>query len=226
MLVLLIMNIIQSHAGQLPRWERAASVVQVARLALTREEPVPDAQVTALAPATHGWLAACRSPLQGWVTDRSAWAATVAVSCATPHWTIYVPFTFTLWRPVVLAADFLRAGAVIKHTDLTVRRELISAETGPVCFSERSVVGQVLNASVNAGARIDPQNLVAPEIIHQGQRVILEARFGNVRVRAEGISLNDGRVGSALLVRNTGSSKVVTGVVQLDGKVLLTPGKS
>lgn len=226
MLVMFNMYIIQAHAGNLTEWERATSVVQAARLVLVRENPTPDAQVTALAPTTHGWLTACQSPLQARMTDRSAWAATVAVSCATPRWTIYVPFTFTLWRPVVLAADFLRAGAVIKNTDLTVRRELISAETGPVCFSERSVVGKVLNASVNAGAKIDPQNLVAPEIIHQGQRVTLEARFGNVRVRAEGIALNDGRVGSALLVRNTESSKVVTGVVQLDGSVLLTPGRS
>jgi len=226
MLVLFNMHIIQSHAGHLTEWERATSVVRAARLVLTRENPTPAAQATALAPTTHGWLTACRSPLQAQMTDRNAWAATVAVSCATPRWTIYVPFTFTLWRPVVLAADFLHAGAVIKHQDLTVRRELISAETGPVCFSEGSVVGKVLNANVNAGAKIDPENLVAPEIIHQGQQVTLEARFGNVRIRAEGIALNDGRVGSALLVRNTESSKVVTGVVQLDGKVLLTPGKS
>ncbi|SMH67490.1 Putative flagellar basal-body P-ring formation protein FlgA [Acidithiobacillus ferrivorans] len=220
------MYIIQAHAGNLTEWERATSVVQAARLVLVRENPTPDAQVTALAPTTHGWLTACQSPLQARMTDRSAWAATVAVSCATPRWTIYVPFTFTLWRPVVLAADFLRAGAVIKHQDLTVRRELISAETGPVCFSEGSVVGKVLNANVNTGAKIDPQNLVAPEIIHQGQQVTLEARFGNVRIRAEGIALNDGRLGSTLLVRNTESGKVVTGIVQLDGKVLLTPGKS
>ncbi len=226
MVVLLSIHVIQAHAEPFPKWEHATSVVHAARLALTREDLAPDTQINALAPATHGWLSACQSPLQGSVTNRSAWAATVEVSCAAPHWTIYVPFTFSLWRPVVLSVNFLRAGAVIKKVDLTVRRELISAETGPVCFSERSVIGKVLNANVNAGTAIDPQNLVEPEIVRQGQRVILEAQFGNVRVRAEGIALNDGRIGSALLVRNTESGKVVTGVVQQNGNVLLTPGKS
>lgn len=99
-------------------------------------------------------------------------------------------------------------------------------QTGLVCTQKRQVVGHDARTGVPAGALISPQDIEAPMLVRQGQRVLLEARFGNVSSRAMGTAMDNGREGQSLLVRNDSSHKVLSGVVTANGDVLLTPGSA
>lgn len=125
---------------------------------------------------------------------------------------------------MIIARHFLAPGDVIERKDIRRKFVQINAQTGSVCTHLSEVIGHTLRAGVPEGYPLRPQNLAAPLLIRQGERVILEAHYGNIMVRAAGTALNDGRVGDSLLVRNNASQKVLTGVIEANGSVSLTPG--
>ncbi|MCR2831271.1 flagellar basal body P-ring formation chaperone FlgA [Acidithiobacillus ferrooxidans] len=209
-----------------PAWEPSAAVLTAARAAL----PVaPGGSYRGIPPSTNGWIRACGRPLSAKVTAITRWSATVRVSCAgtapnSASWSLYVPFQRGYTRQVILARHFLFAGAVIGRKDVRMKAMRINAQTGSVCTHMSEVVGHTLNAGVPGGYPLRPENLLSPLLVRQGERVILEARYGNILIRAMGTALEDGRAGAALLVRNNASRKVLTGVVEPDGDVLLSSG--
>ncbi len=135
-----------------------------------------------------------------------------------------MPFQRAYEERAVLSRHFLPAGAVIRRKDVSVERLQMNAQTGPVCTGRSMVVGKRVETGIPADSLIRPDELSSPLLVRQGERVMLEARYGNILVRVMGTALEDGSAGSALLVRNNASHKVLTGVLSADGVVMMTAG--
>ena len=220
------MILFAGYAESTPAWESSARVLTAARSALPASR---ESRYEALPPDTQGWVPACRLPLLAKVTALTQWSATVRVTCPGASsrpatWSLYVPFQIGYSKKVVVARHFLAPGAVIEDADVRMKVIHVNAQTGPICTRLSEVTGHTLRAGVPEGYPLRPQNLASPLLIRQGERVILEAHYGDVLAKAVGTALNDGRVGDSLLVRNNTSRKVLTGVVEPDGSVSLTPG--
>lgn len=209
-----------------PEWESAAAVLSAARavLPITQEE-----QFHGTPPSTQGWVKACQNTLSARVTAITRWSATVQISCISktasePSWSLYVPFQRSYMQQVILARHFLRAGAVIRRRDVRIKTMPIDAQTGPVCTRLSEVLGHTLTAGTPGGMPLRPNEIVAPLLVRQGERVVLEAHDKNIWVKTMGTALEDGRIGSQLLVRNNMSHKDLMGVVEANGSVLLSTG--
>ena len=209
-----------------PSWESSATVLTAARSVLPA---TLGGRYDASTPDTQGWIRACHRPLSAKVTALTRWSATVQVRCPSGgsgslSWSLYVPFQRSYLTKIMVARHFLAPGAVIGETDVRRKVVQVNAQTGPICTHLSEVTGHTLRAGVPEGYPLRPQNLASPLLIRQGERVILEAHYGDVLAKAVGTALNDGRVGNSLLVRNNTSHKVLTGVVEPNGSVSLTPG--
>ena len=149
-------------------------------------------------------------------------AQTVEVRCTAPQvWSVYLPVRVDQQQGVVVAARALLAGHVLSRADLTtVERD--SAHLPPGAVSDaQALVGQVLRYSVAAGQPLVQSMLTGPQLVHYGQPVSLVAQGMGVRLVALGQALAVGRVGQSVLVRNLQSGRVVSGVVDAQGQVVV-----
>lgn len=149
-------------------------------------------------------------------------AQTVEVRCTGPNpWVLYVPVRVDLPQTVLVARRALEAGHTLTADDLSVvERSRSSLPPGAEADIDQ-VVGQVLRFSVAAGQPIVQGMLTGPLRVRSGQSVDLVAIGPGVRLVALGQAMADGRVGQPVLVRNVQSGRVVTGVVNARGEVVV-----
>ena len=149
-------------------------------------------------------------------------AQTVEVRCAAPKaWSLYLPVRVEQQQGVVVAARALQAGQVLSAEDLSsVRRD--SAHLPPGTLQQtQGAVGQVLRYGVAAGQPIQRSMLTGPQLVHYGQPVSLVVQGMGIRLVALGQAMADGRVGQSVLVRNVQSGRMVSGIVDAQGQVVI-----
>ncbi|OZB69980.1 MULTISPECIES: flagellar basal body P-ring formation chaperone FlgA [unclassified Thiomonas] len=149
-------------------------------------------------------------------------AQTVEVRCTAPSvWSLYLPVRVDRPQGVVVVARALQAGHVLTAADLTmVERDATRLPPGAVTDAQ-ALVGQVLRYSVAAGQPLAQSMLTGPQLVHYGQSVSLIAQGMGVRLVALGQAMADGRVGQSVLVRNVQSGRVVSGIVDTQGQVVV-----
>ncbi len=150
---------------------------------------------------------------------------TVQVRCAAPQrWSLYVPVQVDTPRGAVLALHALSAGHVLRASDLTVVQRNVSSLPAGTLGDVREGVGQVLRYSVAAGQAVTRTMLRGPRLVHDGQTVSLVAVGPGFRLAALGVALQDGSQGQVVMARNVQSGRVVRGVIDAQGEVLVEAG--
>ncbi|OZB48313.1 MAG: flagella basal body P-ring formation protein FlgA, partial [Thiomonas sp. 14-66-4] len=71
------------------------------------------------------------------------------------------------------------------------------------------------------GQSITQSMLAGPQLVHDGQSVSLVAQGQGVRLVALGKAMENGRQGQTILARNVQSGRVVSGVVDASGQILV-----
>ncbi len=152
-------------------------------------------------------------------------AQTVHVRCDGPQpWSLYLPVEVDTPRGAVLAVHALGAGHVLRADDLAVvQRDLASLPAGTLA-AVRDGVGQVLRYSVAAGQAITRSMLRGPRLVRDGQSVSLVAIAPGLRLAALGVALQDGSQGQDIMARNAQSGRVVRGVIDANGDVVVEAG--
>lgn len=145
---------------------------------------------------------------------------TVGARCLRPRpWTMYVPATVALFRPVVVLSRALPRRTPLTSTDLRVEeRDVASLLTGYISKPER-VIGRTLVRSLPEGFVLHDTLLRTPRLVRRGQRVTLVAESKGIQVRSNGLALADGGKGDRVTVKNLRSRRVVEGVVLTRGTV-------
>ncbi|ROR34905.1 flagella basal body P-ring formation protein FlgA [Inmirania thermothiophila] len=152
--------------------------------------------------------------------SRAVGRRVVGVRCPGPRpWSLYVSVTVRGLVPVVVAARPVPRGRTLSAQDLRVeRRDLAALPAGYLDALERAV-GQETLRPLRPGEVVSPAALRPPRLVRRGERVVLEAGAGPVRVRSSGRALGDAPLGARVRVRNEGSGRVVEGVVVGPGRV-------
>jgi flagella basal body P-ring formation protein FlgA len=145
---------------------------------------------------------------------------TIGVKCPTDQpWTIYVPVTVKLFKPVVVATKALSARHILTKSDVTVKQVDVGALRQGYLSDIALVVGQQLKRPLAVGMVIN-QNTVKPEkIVRRGEMITLIAVAGSMQVKMNGTALSDASLGQRVRVKNSSSKRVVIGVVDAPGVV-------
>ena len=166
-------------------------------------------------------LPACSEPLDGFLPSNSAARTnmTVGVRCnGTSPWTVYVPVSVSIVRPVVVLSRPLARDAILGVSDLDIDLREISPSAA--YFDDpNAVLGKVLVRPGIAGQVLTPNQLGSGVAVKRGQQVTLVANSGGILVRMRGTAMADAGIGDRLKVKNSASTRIVEGTVLADGSV-------
>jgi flagella basal body P-ring formation protein FlgA len=171
-------------------------------------------------------LADCARPLDASLPANRPLGArvSVAVHCPVPGgWTVRVPVKVQLFAPVLVTSRPLTRGDGLGPADVhTEERDVATLAYGYIADLEQAG-GRALARPINAGTVLTPGMLAGRQAVRIGDAVSMEASVEGVVIRADGVALGAGDMGSRLKVRNASSGKVLDAVVRGPGVVAVLP---
>ncbi|WP_295872342.1 flagellar basal body P-ring formation chaperone FlgA [uncultured Zhongshania sp.] len=178
--------------------------------------------VQALDPRTK--LAQCPAKLEAFLSAgaKIKRRTTVGVRCnGNKPWKIYLPVTVEAFANVMVARHPIAPNTTISERDISWSQRDISALGYGYLQSLGDRGGYTSRRSIAQGAVLTPNMVTASSIVNKGQRVQLNSNTGPVSVSMMGIALQNGALGSRIMVKNLNSGKQLEGVVASENVVLL-----
>lgn len=170
-------------------------------------------------------LKACQAPLESFTPPGSRQLGNTTVGVRCPDlggWSIYIAARIDTFGPVLVCRQPLARGSIVRASDLhMVERNLANLPYGYYTDTE-AVAGMVVKRSISGSDVLTPQMLQAPKLIRRGQRVVVIAETGVLKIRSTGKALSDGKFGDFVRVEATGSRRIVDGIVVSPGVVKVT----
>lgn len=139
------------------------------------------------------------------------------------NWSIYVPVSIQSRIHVWALRQPENAGTRLTKSDLVAETRLVSGVAAGYVTNLAVLQRSTLRHPMPAGAVLHASDLLADFMVHQGEQVTLVASVGGIRVRANGVALQDGRYGALIRVQNPSSKKVVQGTVGGGHVVYVSP---
>ncbi len=184
-------------------------------------------EVAQLDPRLH--LAPCDQPLSLALPPgaRLQGMTSVSVKCqGESPWSLFVPATIRREFGVLMATQNIPRGKILTESDLKLeQQQLISLPPGTISQAS-AAVGQVVLRAISAGTPITQSALKVRETVRRGQTVTLSLDSGPIAIAVSGTALQGGAVGARISVRNNNSKRVVEGVIQDSGVVIVDGGYS
>lgn len=173
-----------------------------------------DAETT-LDPALR--MPRCGQPLQG----RRTGSGTVEVACPS-GWRLYVPVRVRRSQQVLVLARGVAAGATVSEDMFTVQRREASRIAGAALSEPADALGRAARRTLMAGTVLTAGDLVASRLVRRGDTISLVSRLAGVEVRVAGRALGDAGERERISVENLSSRRVVQGVVNAEGDVIVS----
>lgn len=211
-----------SQTGWSATWHDHQDIIQRAEAMLLEQAATlpgrPSIDIVPIDERLH--LAPCQElSLQRLGNSNSYAAQTIAVQCKAPKvWNLYLQAKLRLMQPVPVAVRSLSANKTIDASDIVVvEKDIASLPPGTLTDSSQ-VIGQELSSPVMAGVVLRKDMIKQKPMVLQGQQVKLVAMDTGLRLTADGIALQNGKVGQQIPVRNRKSGTVIQAVVQESGE--------
>jgi len=200
-----------------PAWAAGfQSVASIKTAALSLLDPAAEGEALVDAGLR---LPACPQPLQARATGTS----TTEVTCPQAGgWRLFVPVKVRREQPVLVLGRGIAAGETLTAADISIVRRDTARIAGAVLSDPQRAIGQVARRTLAAGSLLSAGDLVAQRVIRRGDSVALVARRGGVEVRMAGRALGDAGEHERVSVENLSSRKVLQGVVNTDGEVVVS----
>ena len=139
----------------------------------------------------------------------------VGVRCnGAKPWNIYLPVKVALIEDVLVTARPLQRGHVLEPGDLIVDQRDVSEVFGGFLSDADAAVGQRLKRSVGSGVVLTPAQVQPRILVERGQTVTLTVEGSSLNISMQGKALMDGSANQRIRVENTGSGRVVEGLVR------------
>lgn len=139
-------------------------------------------------------------------------------------WSLYVTVDVARFAEVVVATRGLVRGAVITADDVVLARRRINGARMDYLSSATSAVGRVAARAIGPDQILGAANVTMPRLVKRGDEVTIASVGTTISVRVRGQALKDGALGDRVSVRNLNSKRVVEGVVNADGMVVVQVG--
>ena len=125
---------------------------------------------------------------------------------------------------VPVATMRLAPGSVISPSDLRMARVRVSQIGGEIARRPDEAIGLQLREQIAAGQPLPRAELMRPQLVKKGARVIMLLESPGVAVTAEGHAIESGGEGDRIRVQNPISRAIVEAEVMADGRVRVAPG--
>lgn len=152
---------------------------------------------------------------------RQTGSGTVEVSCPS-GWRLFVPVRVSRSQQVLVLARGVAAGQTISEDMFTLERRDASRIAGAALTEPAAAVGRAARRTLMAGSVLSASDLVAARVVRRGDTISLVSRQAGIEVRMTGRALGDAGERERVSVENLSSRRVVQGVVNADGEVLVS----
>ena len=172
-------------------------------------------------------LAACDAALKMRFSrePRGGGPNAVEVRCeGSRPWSLYVTVDVARFAQVVVSTRGLVRGAVITADDVVVARRRVDRTRLDYLNSATSAVGRVAARAIGPDQILGAANVAMPRLVKRGDEVTIASVGSTISVQVKGQALKDGALGDRVSVRNLNSKRVVEGVVNADGMVVVQVG--
>ncbi len=164
-------------------------------------------------------MPACPVPLQAQPGNGS----TVEVGCPqAAGWRLFVPVKVRRSQNVLVLTRGLAAGETLDMADITIERRDAARIVGAVLADPADALGRSARRVLPAGTVLAANDLVAQRLVRRGDTVALVSRRDGLEVRMSGRALGDAGQNERVSVENSSSRKVVQGVVDGSGAVVVS----
>lgn len=154
---------------------------------------------------------------------RLSGSGSIRAQCLAPaRWSLYLSFRLRLSGPALVARRDLPARALLAADDLEIRVIDYERRLGDYLRDPALAIGARADQRIPAGQPVLADGLSRPPAIHAGQRVRVVVQGAGFSVNQAGSALNTAAAGEPVRVR-IASGRVVQGVAQDDGSVLVQP---
>lgn len=127
------------------------------------------------------------------------------------------------WVNVPVARRPLPKGTIVSPGDMVMARLRVSEVPADAAPDAGSIVGLETNNAIPSGEIFRKRVLIIPPLVQTGAKVSIVFRAKNFEASASGTTLGAGAEGQIIQVKNDASKKIVTGILQGDGSVLVQP---
>ena len=154
----------------------------------------------------------CMVPLQGHIVgDKIKKRTAVKVSCfdATP-WDIYIRVKVQTLIPLIVSSRPLSKGEVLDDENTKLIYKAKSLVRGSTFSDAQSLRGVRLKRNVSSKKSIQHKDIC---YVCEGDKVTITANKTGLTIKASGIALTDGNIGSTVKVKNMRTQRIVIGTV-------------
>jgi flagellar basal body P-ring formation protein FlgA len=167
-------------------------------------------------------LKACASELRIGFTrqDKISGNTSLNIRCTGPtHWNIHLPVRVDVYDDVLVSRIPLVRGQSLSSTDVKLKKTNISKLNRGYFRQINDLNNLQAKNNLAANKVLDPTNLVPRKLIKLGQKVTIVLNFNGLEVKSSGMALSAASEGQLIKVRNTGSNKIIQGIVSANGQV-------
>jgi flagella basal body P-ring formation protein FlgA len=132
--------------------------------------------------------------------------------------------TVTELAPAVALTRSLRAGEVIKTSDLVTERRP-KLEVGPDAVGSEQAVGLAAKAALRSGQVLRQGDLVRAQVVQRNEAVTIVYEVPGVTLTVRGKAVEAGAVGDVVSVLNVQTNRTIQGTVIGPGRIAIGPPK-
>lgn len=122
-------------------------------------------------------------------------------------------------REVPVVTQNMRAGELIRESDVTYRRVDISRLHGTLILDKDQLIGREAARTLVQGVPLRTDYVRVPPAARRGEEVTLRFAVRGLTLETSGRVLEDGQVGDTVRVMNNHSNAVISGTVLESGVV-------
>jgi flagellar basal body P-ring formation protein FlgA len=167
-------------------------------------------------------LKACQSDLKIDFTrqDKISGNISLDIRCTHPtSWNIHLPARVDVYDDVLVSRIPLVRGQSLSSTDVKLKKTNISTLNRGYFRHIEDLKNLQAKNNLSANIVLNPSNLAPRKLIKSGQKVTIVLNFNGLEVKSSGEALSAASEGQLIKVRNTGSNKIIQGIVSANGQV-------
>ena len=154
----------------------------------------------------------CLVPLQGHIVgDKIKSKTAVKVSCNdTTPWDLYIRVKAQTLIPLIVSSRPISKGEVLSNKNIELVYKAKSRIRGSTFTNAQTLRGVRLKRNVSSQKSIRHRDIC---YVCEGDKVTITANKSGLIIKASGIALSDGNIGSTVRVKNSRTQRVVVGTV-------------
>jgi len=133
--------------------------------------------------------------------------------------TVHVSFKVFAKRKLFVMKQNGKQGDILRKTDVFIRETYLNGKAAEYPSSIDEIVGRALKRDLSMNAMVTKQMLEDPVTMQRGETVDIVAENGKIIVQTKGKTVDKGKMGDVIRVKNITSGKEIQGRITANNTV-------